>query len=101
MYVSRLVSKSLRKHQRISIVQTKKPPSFLGQPKKEYINFNQLINNTIEELSMEIVSQVEACAWDYHDHFISLHLTSPEGDEVIHVLHEPETESTQTSDSSS
>ena len=96
MYISRLVSKSLRKHQRISIVPTKKPPNFLGQPKKEYINFNQLINNTIEELSMEIISQVEACAWDYHDHFISLHLTSPEGDEVIHVIHEPETESTQT-----
>ena len=96
MYISRLVSKSLRKHQRISIVPTKKPPSFLGQPKKEYINFNQLINNTIEELSMEIVSQVEACTWDYHDHFISLHLTSPEGDEVIHVIHEPEMESTQT-----
>jgi ribulose bisphosphate carboxylase small subunit len=100
-FISRLVSKSLRKNHRISIVPTKRPPNFLGQPKKEYINFNQLINNTIDELSMEILSQVEACAWDYSDHFISLHFTNPAGDEVIHVVHEPETESTQTYDSSS
>jgi hypothetical protein len=98
MYVSRLISRSLKKNQRISIVPTRRHPNFLGQPKKEYTNFNNLINNTIDELSMEIISQVEACAWDYHDHFISLHITSPEGHETIHVLHEPEIESTQTFD---
>jgi ATP-dependent protease ClpP protease subunit len=94
MYVSRLVSKSLRKNQRISIVPTKRAPNLLGQPKKEYTNFNKLINNTIDELSNEIISQVEACAWDYPDHFITLHLTSPGGCEIIHVIHEPEIEST-------
>ena len=88
-YISRLVSTSLRKHQRISIVPTKRAPNLTGQPKKEYINFNHLINNTIDELSMEIISQVEACVWDYNDHFISLHVISPEGHEIIHVLHEP------------
>jgi hypothetical protein len=90
MYISRLVSRSLKKHQRISIVPTKRHPHFLGQPRNEYINFNQLINNTIDELSNEIISQVESCAWDYPDHFISLHLTSPEGNEIIHVIHEQE-----------
>ena len=101
MYISRLVSRSLKKHQRISIVPTRRHPDFLGQPKKEYANFNQLINNTIDELSNEIISQVESCAWDYPSYFVSLHVSSPEGHEIIHVLHEPETENTQTCDSSS
>ena len=62
----------------------------MGQSKKkEYTNFNHLINNTIDELSMEIISEVSACVWDYDDHFISLHITSPEGHEVIHVIYEP------------
>lgn len=90
MHISHLVSKSLKKNQRISIVPTKRSPIFSGQNKKEYINFNNLINNTIDELSNEIVSQVESCAWDYPDYFISLHVTSPEGCQTIHVIHEPE-----------
>ena len=101
IYISRLISRSLKKNQRISIVPTKRHPNFLGQPKKEYTNFNQLINNTIDELSNEIISQVESCAWDYPDHFITLNLTSPEGHEIIHVIHEPEIENTQTYGSSS
>ena len=102
MYVSRLVSKSLRKNQRISIVPTKRAPNFLGQTRKEYANFNQLVNNTIDELSNEIISEINACAWDYPDHFISLHLTeSSEDYDTIHIIYVPETENTQTYGSSS
>ena len=99
-YVVRLVAKSIRKNQKIAIVPTKKAPN-LSTQRKEYINFNKQINNSIYELTNEVVSQLQSCAWDYPDHYINLVMTSPEGHETIYVIQEPETENTQTDDSSS
>ncbi len=85
MYINRLVSKTLKKNHRISIVPTKRPPPFLGQ-QKEYASF---VHNTIDELSNEILSQVESCAWDYPNYYVSLHITNPDDQETVHVLYEP------------
>lgn len=88
IYVSRLVAKSLKKNQKISIVPTKKSPVFSFE-RKEYTNFDKIINNTIDEISNDVLGQIQACAWDYPDHYINIITISPEGHEVIHVIQEP------------
>ena len=99
--ISHLVSKSIRSNQRVSIVTSRKNPNNKQVKRTPYLNFSEQINNTFEELTNEIMSDVESCVYDYSDEYVSLLMTSPEGHETIHVIYTPEIENTQTFGSSS
>jgi hypothetical protein len=90
VHVRHVVSKSIKKNQRVSIVTSRNDPNIKSVKKIPYLNFTEQINNTFEELENEIMSQVESCVYDYHDEYVSLLTTSPEGHETIHVIYEPE-----------
>ena len=85
-----LVSRSVRSSSKVSIVVTRKKPTRTTKDKLEYVNFTTQINNTVLELSNEIISDLESCAYDYPDRYVSLSVVSLEGHELFHLIHEPE-----------
>ena len=88
--ISHIVSRSIRSNQTVSIVTSRRNPKN-GQVKRTpYLNFTNQINNTFEELTREIVSDVESCVYDYPDEYVSLVITSPEGHEKVHLIYGPE-----------
>jgi ribulose bisphosphate carboxylase small subunit len=99
--ISHLVSKSIRSNHTVSIVTSRKNPRNKNVKRTPYLNFTNQINNTFEELTNEIVSDVESCVYDYPDEYVSLLTTSPEGHETIHLIYGPENENTRTFGSSS
>jgi len=87
--ISRLLSMSIRRHNKVSILITKKHPHKNKTVGVEYLNFTKQIENTFVELSNEIISELDTCSYEYPDEYTCLSVTSPEGHEIIHVVHEP------------
>ena len=91
VYTRHVVSSSIKRNQRVSIVTSQKDPNSAKNVRKSpYLNFTKQINNTFEDLENEIMSQIESCVYDYTNEYVSLLVTSPEGHETIHVMYEPE-----------
>jgi len=88
--ISHLVSKSIRSNQTVSIVTSRKNPQNKNVKRTPYLNFTNQINNTFEELTNEIVNDVESCVYDYPDEYVSLVITSPEGNERVHLIYVPD-----------
>ena len=87
--INRFVTTTIQRHNRVKIIVSKKQPCKNKIVGVEYLNFTKQIENTFEELTNEIVNQLEACAYDYPDEYTCLSVTSPEGHETIHVIHGP------------
>ena len=85
-----LVSKSIRNTSRVSIVTSRKKPTKNTKERSVYLNFTNQINNTFEELTNEIFSELESCSYDYSDEYVSLAVTSPEGHETVHLIYVPD-----------
>jgi hypothetical protein len=91
-YLRHVVSTSIKRNQRVSIVTSLNDPNIRSVRKIPYLDFSNQISNTFEELENEIISQIESCVYDYPDEYVSLAVTLlPEGQEIIHVVYEPET----------
>ena len=89
-HLRNLVSRSIRTSSKLSIVVSRKRPMKTMKDKLEYMNFTNQINNTVLELTNEIVSDLESCSYDYPDRYVSLSVVSLEGHELFHLIHEPE-----------
>jgi predicted transcriptional regulator len=85
-----LVSKSIRNTSRVSIITSRKKPTKNTKERSVYLNFTNQINNTFEELTNEIFSELESCSYDYSDEYVSLAVMSPEGHETVHLIYVPE-----------
>jgi hypothetical protein len=85
-----IVSKSIRNTSRVSIVTSRKKPTKTMKQRVQYLSFTNQINNTFEELTNEIFSELESCSYDYPDEYVSLAVMSPEGHETVHLIYGPE-----------
>lgn len=87
--ISHIVSTSIRSNKTVSIVTSRKNPKNIHVKRTPYLNFTNQINNTFEELTNEIVGDVESCVYDYPEEYVSLVITSPEGCETLHLIYDP------------
>ena len=97
--VSELVKNALKKNKRISIITsnttfTKGSKCNRLHEYNKYAVYDTQINNMYDELTNEIVSDIETCACDYPETYISL-ITSDDDSDVIkkcesYLIHCPE-----------
>ncbi len=98
LYVNKLARNCVRPHIKVSIISSKKPPF---KERKKYASYTEMVDNIFLELTNDMMSQLQSCAYDYPDEYVCISILSSNGHEVIHVIHEPEIENTQTYGSSS
>ena len=82
--ISHIVSNSIRSNKTVSVVTSLKNPKNSKVKRIPYLNFATHINNTFEELTNDIVGEVESCVYVYPREYVSLVITSPEGSETVH-----------------
>lgn len=97
--VSNLVKTALKNNKRISIITSQKH-NIKGskcnrfQEYNKYADYDTQINNMFDELTNEIVSDIETCACDYPETYISIVTTKENADlnlkSETYLIHCPE-----------
>lgn len=86
VHVNNIVRNCVRRNTKVSIISSKKQPF---KERQSYKNYTKMVDNMFNELANDMIYQVESCAHDYPDDYVCLSITSPEGHEIIHVIHVP------------
>jgi hypothetical protein len=87
IHVNNIVRNYVRRNTRVSIISSKQKPF---TERQQYKNYTKVVNKMFDELANDMIYQVESCAYDYPDDYVCLSITSPEGHEIVHIIHTPE-----------